>query len=445
VQSYNKDVHQPGAAQNPRIAITKEIPYYDAVVEDIILNETHPKYKSEGREVGFALLRLLPFNRNVKKNRLNWVPPLDSTIRDYPLIDETVLVFRSLGGMYYTRRVNTSNKITENKLIGIKEMYSGNSPKPSAGDVIIASKGGIFTNSEITNHGRDGNLRADGIFVENSLVKMLRHTEGDITVEGRYGNTIRFGSSLFSNPLTKQPQPNLLFSVGRTNIKYTSTETPSPHSLVFENIDTDKSSIWMVSDEEVKLAVATEDTRAHLRSAELSNANNYTGAQIFINSDRLIFNSKQNEISLFSAAEINLSSVHSITIDSAKSVMVSADNDITLTTSKDIVLSGSNIVFDAKEFSLETAGNYAISAKKIFIGSGGDESQPMVLGGELASWLQKLVQILATAQVITSTGPAIFAPQVITKLIDLGIDLGTPVSPQSAIFNSTSNFTSKNN
>lgn len=269
--------------------------------------------------------------------------------------------------------------------------------------------------------------------------------EGDLIIQGRFGHSLRFGSSLFSNPNATTPQPNLLMTVGQSSNRQNSTSSDSVFSLVFEDINKDSSCIWMVVDEEVVLNPATKNSIAHLRSAELSDSTKYNGAQIFINSDRLIMNSKENEISLFSNAEINLSAVQSITVDSAKSVMITAENDITLTTPKDIVLSGDTISLNcSSDISQGTSGNYTISGKKIFIGSGGDESQPMVLGAELAKWLQELIQALTTAVILTPTGPGAFNPTTNIILATLGSKLGTINSPQSAIFNSTSIFTSKN-
>jgi hypothetical protein len=461
MREYNRDINQPGASLNPRISVDTPSAYFVAVVEDIILNETHRCYKvttdktcppyngdfALGANVGMALLRLLPNNINVATDKLMWVLPLDSTMREYPLVNEIVLVFKSLGGLLYTRRVNTTNKITDGKFIGIKEAYSGASATPSSEAVVMASRGGVRVDS--INDASTDPSSTDGKYVENPLVKMLRHTEGDMTIQGRFGNSIRFGSSLFSNPTDRIPRPNLLIRVGPTNATYTSTyPTPTDHSLVFEDINTDNSSIWMVSNETVALKPATIDSVSHLRSSELSDSKEYTGAQIFVNSDRVILNSKQNEISLFSNAEINLSAVQSITIDSANAVMITADRDITLTTPRDIVLTGRTISLNSpNDISQGTSGNYTISGRKIFIGSGGDESQPMVLGGELASWLQTVVFALTLLPLtfIPSPSGVASAAQLAQYIKELQAKLGVPGIPQSAIFNSTSNFTSKTN
>lgn len=444
-KSYNLDINQLGTSQFPRFAIINRAPYKDGLVEDIILNESHPEYSSDfGTNIGMVKVRIIPDDRGVPFEQLNWVMPLESTIREYPLKNEMVMIFYSVGRMFYTRRININNKITESSWPGLSQKFSPpkNNQIPSR-DITVAAQGG----PPFRPWGDVQSQTLGDEFAENPSVKMVRPMEGDTIIQGRYGNIVRFGSSLFSDPVTPNPQPNLLITVGQDLNKPISTKSPSPYSLVYEDINKDKSCIWMVTDEEVILEPATLNNPSHLKSAELSNSNEYTGAQIFVNSDRVIINSKSNEISLFAKKEINLSAVQSITIDSGKSVMITAIKDIELSTPEDIVLNARSVVINSPNDIVQgTSGNYIISGKKIFIGaSSNDTTQPMVLGGELATWLTKLVNTLSTATVITSTGPAFFNPTVNAVLISLIEDLGVPGIPQSARFNSTSNFTSKRN
>jgi hypothetical protein len=437
---YNRNIHQPGASAYPRFAISKKSLYKSAVVEDIIVNETHPDYNLEkGINVGMALVRVIPDGRGLDRKKLKWIFPMESSISDYPLKNEVVLIFSTIGGAFYTRRLNLTNKVTDSRWIGLTQQYAPANPSDKKSQFTeLAFKGGPVTNP-IEND--DINTTPDEYF-ENQTVRRVRPNEGDIIIQGRFGNSVRFGSNLFSNPTARTLQPNLLLTVGQALDKKTSTRDNQIHSLVVEDINNDKSCIWMVSDEKVVLKPATMDSNAHLRGSDTSDSTQYTGAQIFINSDRLILNSKQNEISLFANKEINLSAIKSITISSANQVEISADKDIILDTPLDIVLTGRTISLNSKnDISQGTTKNYTISGKKIFIGSGGDESQPMVLGGELADWLQRLMAVfiadLPRALATLNPGP------VINKLVDLRRDLG--ITPQSATFNSTSNFTAKVN
>jgi hypothetical protein len=448
-KSYNVDINQLGTSQLPRFSISNDAPYKDGLVEDVILNESHPEYSPDfGTNIGMVRVRMIPDDRGSAKEFLNWAMPLDTSIREYPLKNEMVLVFYSIGRLFYTRRININNKITENSWPGLSSQFSAspNSENRTA-EIVAASQGGPAYRPW-------GERQSDSLgdeFTENPTVKMVRPNEGDMIIQGRYGNIIRMGSSLFSNPLTTTPEPNLLLTVGQSSNKVGSTKNNSPYTLVYEDINSDKSCIWMVTDEKITLNPATKDTNAHLRSAEVADSTKYTGAQIFINSDRIVLNSKLNEISLFSNTEINLSAVQSITVDSNKTIQMTAVTDVKIQAENDIFLKGKTLSFVTTgvapmgDISFATSENYIISAKKIFIGSGGDETQPMVLGGNLQQLLYDLIRALSTATVITSTGPAFFNPQVSTSLTNLLSKVGIPGRPTTADFNSESNFTSKTN
>ena len=132
-------------------------------------------------------------------------------------------------------------------------------------------------------------------------------------------------------------------------------------------------------------------------------------------------------------------------------MFITAERDIEISTPRDLILSGSSININVtNDISQGTSGNYTISGKKIFIGaSPNDTTQPMVLGGELAGFLEKLINVFTTllplTTVITPTGPGtvVFAPLISgLKALQTVSLLGVP---ESAIFNSTSNFTSKTN
>jgi hypothetical protein len=341
--------------------------------------------------------------------------------------------------MFYTRRINSTNKITESSWPGLSAKFSApQNSSNKASDITLAAQGGPaykpWTNVESETLGKE--------FVENPTARLVRANEGDTIIQGRFGNVVRFGSSLFSRPKNSNPQPNLLITVGFNVSKSLSTKNSSPYSLIYEDINKDSSCIWMVTDEKIILEPATIDSKAHLRTSETSDSTKYTGAQIIINSNRLLLNSKVNEISLFSKKEINLSAVEHITVDSGKKVMVSAEQDIELTTPTDIVLTARSVIINSPNDIVQgTAGNYIISGKKIFIGTSGDESQPMVLGGALAKWLQDLMSALSVDLVksFITLNPTPFAQKLITLRAELGVD------PRSAKFNSISNFTTREN
>lgn len=409
ISRYGFDINQPGASSYPRIAIRQPSPYKNGLVIDVIANETHSEYAEDGSNIGYAKVRLIPADQNEGEDNLNWVAPLESNIQEYPLKNEIVMVILTAGKLHYSRKINVNNTIAEGYATDIAVRYR---PTPTSGEP--ASETAQLAASGV----RTGDLNTfstvDSNFVIGPGVFPLRSCEGDLIFQGRFGNSIRMGSTLFSEPTSTVPQPNILITAGQwENPTEVSTKIKSVYSLTYENINKDKNSIWLIVNEKVPFLASTttsqSNQKAHLRSSETPTGE-YLGAQIFLNSDRLILNSKTSEISLFSNTQINLSSLKEITIDSETSVGITANNTVT------------------------------ISSPKIFIGSG-NASEPMVLGNKLAEFLNEFIGIFANARAIalTTTGPVQFIPTVITQLKTLQGKLSQPA------FNSIDNFTTATN
>lgn len=455
--NYGLDKNQLAGGEYARIAIPDIPAYTVGIVEDIIINSYHEDYLKTntdttlaGYNVGFAKIRRVPEDRDKPTDKLDWIAPLEANIQEYPLKNEMVMVYFVGNDWYYSRRVNITNKLTESSWPGQAQTlydYENNSQGLRSGYAALASRG-VTTYNPMDVIGDAASFSLGDFFKDIPTVRRVEANEGDIIHYGRFGNIIRFGSSLFSNPATSKPSPNLLITVGqRTAPESRSTTENTIYSLIHEDINDDLNSIWIVTDEEIPFDAATQQStkqsKSHLRSSEITRTDPYyTGPQIFINSDRVVLNSKNKEIQLFSKSEINLSAINSITVDSERSVFLSANQNILLTAASDVFIKGKTVSIGANgDISLDTTGgNYSISAKKIFINSRGDPSQPLVLGGTLSLWLQQLITILLSpGLVITTTGPATLNPVQIGLLRTLQAQLGG-VTPQSATFNSTTIF-----
>jgi hypothetical protein len=140
--------------------------------------------------------------------------------------------------------------------------------------------------------------------------------------------------------------------------------------------------------------LSSAEVKAHLLSSPRKTSK-YDGAQIFINSDRVILNSKVNEISLFSKKEINLSSIGAITLDAENSIFLTslgATSNIQIKADNILSLRAKKITIKADEnLSYEVPGDYIIQGKRIFIGGYATGMEPLVLGNKLASYLTALV------------------------------------------------------
>jgi len=444
--SFGQDVNQQGASQYARGSIEFPELFFNAIVEDIVTNETGGKvlkYAPDGRNLGEILFRALPQDRNLDIKKLESAFPISNAVMQFPLVGEQVLVLKTVGGLYYLNRINTSNRVSDSISATLKAAAQ---PKDEAAAVAQRKLAQVQVTVPPVATDALGNE-----FIRNVTTKNIRASEGDTVIQGRYGNTIRLGSSLFKTPGATNVSPNIILTAGQWDSpKELSTDQPTDFSAYFENINHDKSSIWMIGDQEVPFlgatAHSTSKQKCHLASSERPPAK-YTGAQIFVNSDRVVLNSKKNEISLFSKTEINLSAMKSITLDTESSIFLRANKSISIIADKDITLQASQLTISAtKDLSYITSGNYSITGKKIFIGRYGDTGQPMVLGATLSLWLQSVLKLLTIPGAIqTLSGPAIFNPGVLAALKQLQNQLGSEVAPQRAIFNSKDNFTSETN
>ena len=186
-------------------------------------------------------------------------------------------------------------------------------------------------------------------FNPNAQIHPLESKEGDIIYEGRFGNSIRFGS----NPKTGTPE--ILIRAGQNPNVAGSNLLP-----ILEDINKDFNSIWASTDRVIPLEIACTNQKSY--EAPTS----FDGKQIIINSDRIILNAKKEEI---------------------------------------IGYSNKNINFSANgTFNINTNGSTNVNSKEIYLGL--DATEKVVKGDTLVSLLSELITQLSTMTVLTGTGPS---------------------------------------
>ena len=217
------------------------------------------------------------------------VAPLDSNIKEYPYPGEHVIVASYYGKKYYTQKLNTANSVNLNSFKGLSRPWD-----PWGGE--------------------DYNVKE---FKGDSGIRQLQAYEGDITFNGRFGQSIRFGSNitelydkneeLIPNS-GKEDSPNVIIRAGQ------GVEESIPNKPVKENINLDGSSIWMTTDQKVDIDFSNKLTPGLYTFSE-KGPDGLAGNQIIINSDRLIFNAKKNAILMTSPTAIGLSANHEIGLE----------------------------------------------------------------------------------------------------------------------------------
>ena len=240
---------------------------------------------------------------------LKAIRPLEPNIKDYPIPGEYVIVVKYFGdptwelknineyfsGMYYTQKLNLFNSVNSNSFPGISEKWS-----PFTED---------FSDFEV------------GEFKKQDKVRQVKAKKGDIIFHGRQGQSINFSSGNWA-----EITPNIKIKAGQlmdaekfgTDVSYLD-EFQKP---VEEDINADGSSIWMTTDEEVDLNTGLSNATDHRNMSKVHEDKGAQdgGKQVIINSDRIIFNSKQNEIFGYAANGIGWSTKWSFTVDADRRV-----------------------------------------------------------------------------------------------------------------------------
>ena len=252
-----------------------------AEVKEIYLDEEDLPLNKDGdpdwSRYGWAMVRL-----SVSAKSLTDVieaRPLDSNIKQYPLPGEFVIVAENyFKEYYYIQKINSNSSVNFNFLPGFSTHHVGAKS---------------ITNPNIKDFKPDGRIR------------QLQAEEGDITFNGRFGQSIRFGSNIVNLGGNKYG-PNILMRAGQGELP-TIKDKP-----VNEDINLDGSSIWMTTDQKVDIKL--DNSHSTFIWADRG-SEGFGGNRITINSDGLIFNSKKNNILMSSMGFIGLTANTEIGIE----------------------------------------------------------------------------------------------------------------------------------
>lgn len=237
-----------------------------------------------GIDVQYSLNGRLQFIENVK--------PINSNIKQIPIPGESVLIFQSL-----------SHEST------LEESYP-------QWYYMLPMAMSSNTNSNILP--TVGELEFDTKF-EESQVSPLQPYRGDFMLEGRYGNSIRFSSTIdfknnYSEPGNwrgnKNGDPILILSNGR---KYKENK-----DFVTEDINTDQSSLYLTSTQKLPLVLGSKTQPNSLTGCITRNGNetNYIGSQLVGVSDRVILKARKDLVVIDSPIGIVLNSTGAIKLGS---------------------------------------------------------------------------------------------------------------------------------
>jgi len=328
---------------------------------------------------------------------------LDANIKNIPIIGEIVMLlkaptsynsyFGTTQEYYYTNPVSIRSSVHHNGIPGVNETNLKVSAKDNRKR--DNARDGVNTS---TNKRLEVKSTIDPAFPERLDVRPIQPYSGDIILEGRWGQSIRFSSTVderrtypvrpvWQKGLGETGNPILIISNG------TNPKNKKHNEFISENPDEDDASIWMTSGQSIRFKQASGYTPSIKdKEIELYKKNDFGGNQVLITSDRLIFNARKQEILAYSKESIGLSSEKIISLD------------------------GKELV--------ET------ESKRINLGL--NATSPVLLGDRTMNWLDTLCDILSkfittTTQITVPTGvgpsgPPINTPaflQIRTNLLQL--------------------------
>ncbi len=178
--------------------------------------------------------------------------------------------------------------------------------------------------NSVQQNAQPANINANlGItFVENSNIRSLLPFEGDYIIQGRQGGSIRFSSTtkLYSDKnewssIGNEDSPIAIITNG---LKFDPKK-----SYYVEQINKDDSSLYLTSTQQLPLQ--TDRTGVLNPLTNPIEASKYFNPQAILNSDRIILNSKKDEVMLFAKTNVEISTKNIINLNAGDRVHLNSD------------------------------------------------------------------------------------------------------------------------
>lgn len=334
-------------------------------VTDIILNNEYPDIELYGGENSIGSIFCKP--SDFSSTDVIFAKPFNPQYCNFPIIDELVLLFQlpstQIGkniaetSYYYMSMVNMWNHPHHNAYPNPYSTIKGSLPQEQINDYETSEAGQVRRvkdESTEIDFNRSINI-SQNTFNEKINIHPLLPFYGDVINQGRWGNSIRIGSTAKSgsisfndwsnsgengNPIMilRNGQPSKIF---RTEVEITSegkeirTEediTDEGWIPITENINRDKSSIYLTSTQQIPIRVASQRYFSYTpRFKETpTSPPSYTGDQVIINSGRLLFNSKSDHILLSSQRTISFEALKGFNFDTPANFVIDVGTHIKL-------------------------------------------------------------------------------------------------------------------
>ena len=333
----------------------------------------------------------------------NFATPLFPNMSNIPLDNEIIYIINlpstniqtNVNSItaYYFQPINIWNSIHHNAVPDPINPIGGNAQKGDYTQI----EGGL--SRQVTDGGTE--ITLGKTFIEKIDTRKLQPFEGDIIYEGRWGQSVRFTSTV-SGSFTSNPWS----SIGSNGDPLTilrngqHEEDKDPWIPQVENINTDASSIYLTSTQLIPISAASTSYLSYSQPPIMPNQ--YDGEQIILNSGRLLLNSKSDSILLSSSNTISLNSVNSVNIDTNKVAIKSKKIALGDKNASEPLILGNKFLEDFADLCKDL--NSVATALQAGVGAPGNLSPPLLgliipvveLANSSANMLSKIKQYKST-------------------------------------------------
>lgn len=273
---------------------------------------------------GITFRPLVKPNTNIKQEGTSFALPYFANLQQYPIEGELVLILiagrdTNVTGTdelvyYYLPPTNAWASPHLNVASNLGNDQNKTSNSRSINQVLAGT-----ANKEVANY-QPTYLYDYGI-KERSTVRPLLPQPGDVSMQGRWGQSIRLGST------NRSALPNNWSSVGNEgdpliifrNNQY--LDQAKPWIPLPEDINKDGASIYFTSTQKIDIKTPLFKVKSFKNNPPTS-PSEYVKDQIILSSGRLLFSSKEDSILLTSVKSIHLSG-NSINVDSIETTLSS--------------------------------------------------------------------------------------------------------------------------
>ena len=293
-------------------------------VLSIVLDETHPRFKELGEWNGLGIIEYEDVNNPLPSQTPPTARPLTGNNKNLPLVNEIVYLI----GLPDTD-IDSISSNSADYYINIVSLWNHphHNAYPTAPNALPPTQQKDYVQTQVGSIRRVTDQSTEiflgKTFIERSNIHPILPFEGDIISEGRWGNSIRIGSTVKNTPnnwstVGTNGDPILIIRNGQGK------QTEEGWIPTVEDINNDDSSAYFTSTQKVPLKASSTIYDSY--QTQPTSPEQYAGKQVILNSGRLVFNTTQDHLLLSSVQTIGFNAVQGFNFDTKSNFVVNASS-----------------------------------------------------------------------------------------------------------------------